>query len=381
MAKQFDWQHTDDPRDVIHMAVQAVTEGHIVAVPGDCSYLLVGSGLKQNAISKLSQIASKDPHSHGLTLMLRHAKELLDYFPNLPPSLQRFATKVWPGPLTLEIEDSHDSSLFRCIPAEVTELIRQPNRKFRVSLPSHAIFQQMSRLLVGPLVAAPAISTSGKLAREAYEVLGDSHSILINDGETSEIGLPTLVEFENNLATVTREGIVAKEYLKGLSRVTFLFVCTGNTCRSPMAQAMMNLKIKQKFADHFPNGSIPIVAYSAGVAAYSGDPASNGAKQAIQKYGTDLENHGSCQLSQEMADQADIILTMGSRHRQVIASQWPQVASKVHLISPQGGEISDPFGGPLEAYEKCASQLDAHTDYWIDQIKLSEIIRWNDPNA
>lgn len=380
MAKQFDWQLTDDPRDVIHMAVQAITEGHLVAVPGDCSYLLIGSGLRPQTLERLADYSRADKAGHGLTLMLRHRNEILDYFPASPTSLQRFVSKVWPGPISIELSDSHPSSLFRCVAPEVHQAIRQSNGKLRVSLPSHAIFQQMSRLMVGPLIACPALTSDGKLAREASEIDSDIHAIVINDGETSEIGLPTLVEFENNLATVTREGIVAKEYLKGLTRVTFLFVCTGNTCRSPMAQAMMNQKIQERFAEHFPKGEIPIVAHSAGVAAYGGDPASNGALQAIQKYSSSLDSHSSCQLSHEMAEQADIILTMGSRHRQVIASQWPDVANKVHMISPHGAEITDPFGGPLEAYEKCAAQLDQHTDYWIDQIKLTEIIRWNDAN-
>ncbi|MCU0717304.1 MAG: Sua5/YciO/YrdC/YwlC family protein [Pirellula sp.] len=379
MVKQFDWKNTEDPRDVVHLAVQAVAEGHIVAVPGDCCYLLVGSGMQESAVDKLAHIASLDKNQHGLTLMLRSPSELLDYFPDLTSSIRRFASKVWPGPITIDLADSQPNSVLRCLNPEVVAKLTQPNQKLRTSQPYHPVFQQMGRLLAGPLVAAPATDSSGKLARTVESISSEAHAIAINDGETSEIGLPTLVEFEKNIASITREGIVTEDYLKGLSRITILFVCTGNTCRSPMASALMNRKIQERFADLFPGEQVPIVAYSAGVSAYGGDPASPGAIHAIQHYGTNLDAHSSSQLSQEMVEQADLILTMGSRHKHVIVSQWPSVANKVHMISPSGSEITDPFGGPYDVYERCAAQLDDYTNHWIEQLKLSDLILWNHP--
>ncbi|AMV31980.1 Low molecular weight protein-tyrosine-phosphatase YwlE [Pirellula sp. SH-Sr6A] len=379
MVKQFDWKNTEDPRDVVHLAVQAVAEGHIVAVPGDCSYLLVGSGMHESAVDKLAEIAGQDKNQHGLTLMLRSSSELLDYFPDVSSSIRRFASKVWPGPITIDLADSQPNSLLRCMKPDVVSKLMRPNKKLRTSQPYHPVFQQMGRLLAGPLVAAPATTQNGKLARTVESISSDLHAIAIHDGETCEIGLPTLVEFEKNVASITREGIVTADYLKSLSRITILFVCTGNTCRSPMAGALMNKKIQERFADLFPGEQVPIVAFSAGVSAYGGDPASPGAVHAIQKYGTNLDSHSSSQLSQEMVEQADLILTMGSRHKHAIVSQWPTIANKVHMISPTGSEITDPFGGPFDAYERCASQLDEYTNHWIEQLKLGDLILWNDP--
>ncbi|XZE45473.1 Sua5/YciO/YrdC/YwlC family protein [Pirellulaceae bacterium SH467] len=379
MVKQFDWKNTEDPRDVVHLAVQAVAEGHIVAVPGDCSYLLVGSGMHESAVDKLAEIAGQDKNQHGLTLMLRSPSELLDYFPDVSSSIRRFASKVWPGPITIDLADSQPNSLLRCMKSDVVAKLMRPNNKLRTSQPYHPVFQQMGRLLAGPLVAAPATTQNGKLARTVESIASEMHAIAIHDGETCEIGLPTLVEFEKNVASITREGIVTADYLKSLSRITILFVCTGNTCRSPMAGALMNKKIQERFADLFPGEQVPIVAFSAGVSAYGGDPASPGAVHAIQRYGTNLDSHASSQLSQEMVEQADLILTMGSRHKHAIVSQWPTVANKVHMISPTGTEITDPFGGPFDGYERCAAQLDEHTNYWIEQLKLGDLILWNDP--
>ena len=129
MARVIDWKNADDPREVVHIAVQAVAEGHIVAVPGDCSYLLVGSGLHENAVSRLAQLAQSDKNQHGVTLMLRSAAELLDYFPAISPSIRRLAAKAWPGPITFDLKDSHESSLLRCLDAPVIQALRQQNTK------------------------------------------------------------------------------------------------------------------------------------------------------------------------------------------------------------------------------------------------------------
>ena len=191
MVKQFDWKNTEDPRDVVHLAVQAVAEGHIVAVPGDCSYLLVGSGMHESAVDKLAEIAGQDKNQHGLTLMLRSPSELLDYFPDVSSSIRRFASKVWPGPITIDLADSQPNSLLRCMKSDVVAKLMRPNNKLRTSQPYHPVFQQMGRLLAGPLVAAPATTQNGKLARTVESIASEMHAIAIHDGETCEIGLPT----------------------------------------------------------------------------------------------------------------------------------------------------------------------------------------------
>jgi len=201
--------------------------------------------------------------------------------------------------------------------------------------------------------------------------------LAIDDGEVTSPGMPTVVSMDKNVGKVVRNGIVSEQGLRQISQWTVLFVCTGNTCRSPMAQAMMERKIKAKFGALASDGNCPVAALSAGVSAYGGDKASHGALAAIRQFGTTLDDHQSNQLNAALVEQADLILAMGQRHRHVIVSQWPSLASKVHLISPDGGEISDPFGGPLEIYQKCAQQLDQHTDYWIDRLDTESLIQWS----
>lgn len=376
MSKVINWKSASDPRDVVHLVVQAIAEGHIVAVPSDCSYLLLASGLHQASVAQLSQL-TQTGKLQAPAVILRSPAELSDYFPDAPQAIKRFASKVWPGPINFDMDSCTDLSLLGQLEGSIRRDIQQENLKVRIAIPSHPLIEQLSRLLPGPLVCFPVLDAKGGLARQIEDIDPSFFTLAVDDGVSTIATAPTQIDFDKSRGRVIREGALPAEYLKMLSRWTVLFVCTGNTCRSPMAQALMTRKIEEKFSKQFGTRDLPIFAMSAGVAAYGGDPASPGAQQAIKKYRSHLDKHQSCQLTLELVDQADLILTMGSRHKHVIISQWPAASGKVQMISPDGSEIADPFGGPIEIYARCAEQLDQCTDYWIDRLNVSDLIEWS----
>ncbi|MEQ1827860.1 MAG: Sua5/YciO/YrdC/YwlC family protein [Pirellula sp.] len=375
MTKILDWRRSDDPRDIVHLAVQALAEGHTVALPSSSSYLLVASGLRCEALQQLSQLP-RDSTGIGLSLIVRSSDETLDYFPDIAASARRLARKAWPGPIMLSLKDSLSSSVLRCLDSQFCDSMHVAGNRIRVWQPKHEVLNQVCRLSSGPLVCALATTVQGKLAVSIADLRLDQCTLAIDDGVMEAPGEPTIVEIDGNIGRIVHHGIVDERELRAISQWTVLFVCTGNTCRSPMAQAMMQRKILERFAGLNSGDGASVVALSAGVSAYGGDPASHGALAAIRSYGASLEHHQSSQLNSDMVERADLILAMGSRHRQVIVSQWPSVSHKVHLISPDGGEISDPFGAPLEVYQKCAQQLDQHTSYWIERLDLGSLIQW-----
>jgi protein-tyrosine-phosphatase/tRNA A37 threonylcarbamoyladenosine synthetase subunit TsaC/SUA5/YrdC len=375
MTKILNWRKSEDPRDIVHLAVQALAEGHIVALPSSGTYLLVASGLRADAVSKLSGYA-KSPKNVGLSLMVRSADETLDYFPDISPASRRLARKAWPGSVMLSLKDSNESSVLRCLDARVGAALRDETHRIRVWQPQHNVLNHVCKLTSGPLICCPANGLREQLVESIDCMQQDQCVLAIDDGQVESPGYATIVQVDGNIAKVVRSGNVDENALRDMSHWIVLFVCTGNTCRSPMAQAMMQRKLKERFQNLPVKGIAPVIALSAGVSAFGGDPASHGAAAAIRDYGTTLENHQSTQLNSALVEKADLILAMGNRHRQVIISQWPTVAHKVHLISPDGGEISDPFGGQLDVYQKCAQQLDRHTDYWIDQLDVKSLIQW-----
>lgn len=127
----------------------------------------------------------------------------------------------------------------------------------------------------------------------------------------------------------------------------FLFVCTGNTCRSPMAAALF----RKMAADR----GLPIVAVSAGLAAQSGSPASENAVKALAEEGIDLSRHLSKPVTRELCDEAQMIAVMSEHHRLAL------VAADVdpHKIFVLGGGVPDPYGGSLDVYRDTRDALKA----------------------
>jgi protein-tyrosine-phosphatase len=137
--------------------------------------------------------------------------------------------------------------------------------------------------------------------------------------------------------------------------VNLLFVCTGNICRSPLAEAIAQQELNRRERSD-------VIVSSAGTGAWDGAPASEGAYLVGLEHGLDLSAHRARLLTRELVGEANLILTMARHHR-----------ARVHELGGDGrtfvlgeyagrtgdeAEVSDPFGGDLEIYRATFAQLD-----------------------
>jgi protein-tyrosine-phosphatase len=134
-------------------------------------------------------------------------------------------------------------------------------------------------------------------------------------------------------------------------------VCTANTCRSPMAAALLQHALQGQ-----PEPLRSLRVTSAGVAARGGEPVSANSVTALRKVGIDISGHRSRALTPEMLREATLILCMTESHRMLVQLMVDPVPDGVHLFREFLGdtaerEIGDPFGGPLRAYEATRDEM------------------------
>ena len=308
----------DSPDDALFAAARDLAAGRVVTVATDAG------GVR--AVSP----RFGDPAAAGgpASLLLRNPDEAADFAPSLSESAVRALRRWWPGPV--EVRLPAGGGLFNALPNASRDAVTD-GAAVRTRCPGGAGLADLGRLAPAPLLAAA-------------------------DADRPPPGGPnTVVDLApDGRYEVVSEGSTPADALARPAGRSFVFVCTGNTCRSPLAEALF----RKMAEDAAPGGADALRAagvkiVSAGLAAGRGGAASPESVSLAEDAGADLADHRSRPLTPDLLDAADRVFTMTRAHRVAILRHRPDAADKVALLDPGGADIPDPIGGGMADYEAC----------------------------
>jgi protein-tyrosine-phosphatase/tRNA A37 threonylcarbamoyladenosine synthetase subunit TsaC/SUA5/YrdC len=352
--------------------VQALAEGRPVAFPTETDYVVATSARAANAAAVLGEMAVERPGEPLLTLALKSAEETLDWAPRITSVGLRLARRCWPGPVAMIVPDDHPESLVQRLPAAAQSALVGGGR-LRLRVPGHPMLADCMRMLAGPVMLAEPAAADGPIvtAEGVAAAAGDRLALVLDDGRARYAQPVSTVELVGDGYRVVRPGVVSEESLRRLASLMVLFICTGNTCRSPLAEVLFRRVAAERLG--CPPEEIEqhgVVVTSAGLAAWAGGPASGSAVEVAAEMGCDLRGHESQPLTETLVRQADVILTMTASHRAALLAQFPEAGGRVAMLSPDRRDVIDPIGGSLDVYRSCGRQIEEHLAARIDTLGL-----------
>jgi protein-tyrosine phosphatase len=358
--KVIDIQEVTDIDAVVRESVEALTEGSLLILPTETVYGMAALLSHEPAVRKLLDVKGRKT-GHAVPLAISDEKLLTDYVP-LPGSLgHRLARRCWPGPVTLVFSALNAEGLLNHLP-DVTRKAVMPAGTVGFRVPMVEVTRKILHKLGEPVLLTSANRTGETpsiTAAEAEQCFGSDVAMILDAGE-SELKKPsTVIQVEGNHYEILRDGAISSQMIERLTTKIILFVCTGNTCRSPMAEVLC----EQMLAKHLDCSvqdleTLGYVVLSAGLSAMDNQPATSEAREAVRQRGLSLEEHQSQRITETLARYADMIFVMTCGHREALLSQWPNIDTRLNILRPDGGDILDPFGGSPSIYNDCAAQIE-----------------------
>ena len=356
----------------IKEAASLVDDGGLVAFPTETVYG-IACRVKTDSLARLNDIKGRNPSKY-YTLHISQKNDVKKYVPTIGLRAEKLIRNAWPGPLTIVFElDNRDiDKQKKNLERELFENLYK-NNSIGIRCPDNPIATMLLQATKNPVIAPSANIAGQPPAVDAEQVLAQLSGkieLLLDAGPCKHKKSSTVVKIGKMGIEILRPGVYSKAQLDAMSAVKFLFVCTGNTCRSPMAEGIFrkylaeNLKCK---VDQL--NKIGYIIYSAGVMNVAGVPASAEAIAACAAKGIDLTAHRNQGLSKELIEESDLIFAMERMHQENIISLSREAANKCFLLAGDTG-IADPIGHPQEFFNSCADMIEATVKERISELVI-----------
>lgn len=340
-------------------------DGGLVVFPTETIYGVAALATREDAVQSLLALRGGDA-----TMLAVHLSDHtgVDRYADVEDMIvRRVLRKVFPGPVTVILDLSPSTIERKLDPLGLGPVARRRvygDGTIALRCPDHPMAHHLLALIEQPVVATMAAAPGQPLPVEAHqtEALLDGRAGMILDGGRCRYGgLSTVVRVHGRgpqrSIKVQRQGVYDERYLRKLMQWTMLLVCTGNTCRSPMAEAIARSILARRHGVE-PDAleSVGINVMSAGLMAHNGQPASDEAASAADAMGLDLGSHHAQRVTVEMINQADVIYCMTDAHRDALIATAPHAADRIFRLDTQQ-DVDDPMGQGPQAYRAAADQI------------------------
>ncbi|MFO8053420.1 MAG: L-threonylcarbamoyladenylate synthase [Candidatus Omnitrophota bacterium] len=341
-------------KESIKKAAGMISKGKVVAMPTETVYGLAVRADKEEAVEKLYSLKERPLDKPFSVALADIDKATQQYFLPLIPFGYRLIEKFWPGPLTIVY-------------------YKRPEGKIGIRIPSNFIANSVLRIL-GSAVFFPSANRSGQSeatsADQVEEIFGNQIDLIIDGGRAYHKESSTVIDLTYKPFKILREGVVSeKQIASTFIKRRILFVCTGNSCRSPMAEYFLRKYLQEKKRVALQRYEV----ISAGIAAPEGmHPPEYAQKVTEDQDGIDISGSRAKQLTKQMVLSSDYIFTMEDFQTDFILKNYPIVQNRVFNLKKflsfgEAIDIPDPIGRSFIFYENV---------YDVIKKAILELVDW-----
>jgi len=354
----------------IARAAEVLRSGGLVVFPTETVYGIAANAKLPEAVARLRSVKRRSDQE-PFTVHIATRSDARRFVRRPGPLVRRLVRKAWPGPLTLtcEVQDGD--------PANRNSALAHAGL-IGLRCPDHAVAE---RLLsdAGDAIVASSANRAGNAPpntlEHALRDLDGEVDLAIDAGRTRFNGPSTVVEVRGPRWSIQREGVIARRTIERMATTEILFVCTGNSCRSPLGEFLFRHKLAKRLG--MTPEEMREAGYVIGSAGTIGNPGvsmSPGSLEQLSRRGIDGSSHRAQPLTIELLQRCERIFAMSPEHREAVVDIMPAAADRVVMLDPDG-PVPDPVGGGDEEYRRSAEHIERVVDARLEEF-VNEDCDW-----